>query len=77
MRNRRKQVEILRSRKVIGRYVTTSQYLSVARNPQLHEQVDITIDYCLQPIPDPRKAKQASQVAGLPCSERDHVGVQR
>ena len=56
MRNRRKQVEILRSRKVIGRYVTTSCYLSVARNPQLHEQVDITIDYCLQPTPDPRKA---------------------
>lgn len=49
MRNRRKHVEMLRNGKVIGKYVTTSPYLYVVRDPQLHEQVGITIARCLQP----------------------------
>lgn len=56
MRNRRKHVEMLRNGKVIGKYVTTSPYLYVVRDPQLHEQVGITIARCLQPTSGPQKA---------------------
>jgi len=79
MRNRRKHVEMLRSGKVIGKYVTMSRYLSAVRDPQLHEQVGITIARCLQPTSSPQQGKpqQASQVARLTCSGREHVGIRR